>query len=131
VRIDEGAATPYTTLNDPTVWIRTGNVSTPASRKELLRLANKRHDAETAHSANVAFAELYFTACVNEAEQKRQQAIRSGDAPIYPHTLEGGESSSILNLTLKPYYPNKPLSAPQVLLRLRFAIAVENTNAQR
>lgn len=24
VRIDEGAATPYNTLNDPTVWIRTG-----------------------------------------------------------------------------------------------------------
>ncbi len=117
VRIDEGAATPYTTLNDPTVWIRTGNVSTPASREELLRLANKKRDAEAARSANIAFAEQYFLVRVKEAEQERQQAIQAGDAPIYRHTLGIGENSAILSLTLQPYYPNRQLTIPQELLR--------------
>src|SRR6266699_1845514 len=117
VRIDEGAATPYTTLNDPTVWIRTGNVSTPASREELLRLANKKRDAEAARSANIAFAEQYFMARVNEAEQERQQAIQAGGTNIYKYPLGSRENSAILSLTLQPYYPNKQLTTPQELLR--------------
>lgn len=117
VRIDEGAATPYNTLNNPTVWIRTGNVSTPASREELLRLANKKHDAEAARSANIAFAEQYFQVRVKEAEQERKRAIQAGDAPVYQHALASGENSAILSLTLQPYYPNKQLTTPQDLLR--------------
>src|SRR5713226_8124370 len=101
VRIDEGAATPYNTLNDPTVWIRTGNVSTPASREELLRLANKKRDAEAARSANITFAEQYFTARVTEAEQERQQAVQAGGVNIYQHPLGSGENSAILSLTLQ------------------------------
>src|SRR6266446_6437007 len=29
VRISEGGAPPYTTINDPTVYLRTGNITTP------------------------------------------------------------------------------------------------------
>lgn len=117
VRIDEGAATPYNTLNDPTVWIRTGNVSTPASREELLRLANKKRDAEAARSANIIFAEQYFMACVSEAEQARRQAIQAGEGNVSPHPIGSGENSAIFSLTLQPYYPNRQLTTPQELLR--------------
>lgn len=92
-------------------------MSTPASREELLRLANKKYDAEAARSANITFAEQYFTARVSEAEQERQQAIQAGGTNIYKHPLGSGENSAIFNLTLQPYYPNKQLTTPQGLLR--------------
>ncbi|WP_201384065.1 helix-turn-helix domain-containing protein [Ktedonobacter sp. SOSP1-85] len=119
VRIDEGAATPYTTLNDPTVWIRTGNVSTPASREELLRLANKRRDAEAVRAANITFAEQYFAARVKEVEEERRQIIQAGKMGIYKYTLGSGETSAIFSLTIQPYYPNKQLTTPQDLLQRR------------
>lgn len=116
VRIYEGAAPPYTTLNDPTVWMRTGNISTPASREELLRLANKRRDAETTRLAKIAFAEQYFLARVAEADQEREQAIQAGDTNIHPYPLGSREHSAILSLTLQPYYPHRQLATPQELL---------------
>jgi hypothetical protein len=117
VRIDEGAAAPYTTLNDPTVWIRTGNISTPASREELLRLANKKGDAETARNANLTFAEQYFNARVEEAEQERQQLKYAGEENIYKHPLGNSQHSAILTIALQPYYPTIPLTTPQELSR--------------
>lgn len=119
IRIDEGAATPYNTLNDPTVWIRTGNVSTPASREELLRLANKKLNAEAARTANIAFTEQYFMARVAEAERQRQQAVQSGETNIYQYSLGSGENSAIFSLTVQPYYPNRQLTTPPELLRRR------------
>lgn len=116
VRIYEGAAPPYTTLNDPTVWIRTGNISTPASREELLRLANKRRDAETTRLAKIAFAKQYFMARVAEADQEREQAIQAGEKNIHLYPIGSKEHSAILSLTLQPYYPHRQLTTPPELL---------------
>jgi hypothetical protein len=115
IRIDEGAAAPYTTLSDPTVWIRTGNISTPASREELLRLANKKRDAETARNANLAFADQYFNARVEEAEQELKQLRQAGEENVYQHPLGTGPHSAILTIALQPYYPTTPLTTPQDL----------------
>lgn len=116
IRINEGAAPPYVTLSDPTVWIRNGNIRTPASREELLRLDGKRRDAQTARFARIAFAERYFKDRIAEVEQKRQQSSQAGEENIYPYPLGSEEHRAILSLTVQPYYPEKPLIAYQNLL---------------
>lgn len=115
VRINEGAATPYTTLNDPTVWIRNGNISTPASRDELLRLANKRHDAEVQRDANLDFAQKYFDARLKDAEEERKNLIKAEKPGVYSYALNG-EHCVVLTIALQPYYPKEPLTSPQDLL---------------
>ncbi len=102
VRIHEGAAAPYTTTSDPTVWIRNGNISTPASREELLRLANKRHEAEKARKANATFAEQYFNIRVGEAEAERRKLSKHGEPKIYEQPLGDGDHSAILTITIQP-----------------------------
>lgn len=117
VRIYEGAAAPYTTTNDPTVWIRNGNISTPASREELLRLANKKREAAKSRAANAEFAQQYFQIRVAEAETERRKLIQAGEEKIYEQPLGNGDNSAILSITIQPYYPDKKLVEPQELLR--------------
>ncbi len=114
VHIDEGAAAPYTTLNDPTVWIRTGNISTPASRDELLRLANKRQAAEQARNTNLEFAQSDYVGFVSEAETERKNLVKSEKPDVYAHVL-GGEHCATLTIALQPYFPKDNLVSPQML----------------
>lgn len=114
VRIDEGAAAPYTTTSDPTVWIRNGNISTPASREELLRLTNKRESAQQLREANHAFANQYFTVRVAEAEEQRKQLVQSGKVETYQHALNGVHCA-VLTIAMQPYQPNTELTTPQQL----------------
>jgi hypothetical protein len=114
VRIFEGAAAPYTTINDPTVWVRTGNISTPADREELLRLSNKRSDAENIRSTNLTFAKQYFDACVSEAEEDRKQRVQAEQKDIYKHVL-GGDNCAVLTIAIQPYQPSIELTIPDEL----------------
>ncbi|HUD81073.1 MAG TPA: ATP-binding protein [Patescibacteria group bacterium] len=117
VRIYEGAAPPYTTSSDPTVWIRNGNISTSASREELLRLDSKKREAAKTRGANAEFAEQYFKIRVGEAETERHNLVQAGEQNIYQHPLGNGNNSAILTITIQPYYPDMKLVEPQELLR--------------
>lgn len=115
IRISEGAAAPYTTLNDPTVWIRNGNISTPASREELIRLSNKREDADKLRTNVLASASQYFRNRLAAAEQERKRMVDAQKPDIYKSAL-GGENSATLTIALMPYYPSNDLVTPQALV---------------
>lgn len=103
IRINEGGAPPYTQVNDPTVYLRTGNITTPLkpSDAEIVReLYAKRETASGARQVN-----LY----------RLQGVLRS----LYQLKRLGGEFGRdgrlILSIQayLQPFYPNRELAQPR------------------
>ncbi len=119
IRISEGAAAPYTTLNDPTIWIRNGNISTPASREELLCLSNKRADADTLRNNLLESASQYFQNRLIAAEEERVRLIDAQKPDVYKASLTG-DNSAILAIALMPYYPSGNLVHPQDLVHKEY-----------
>jgi hypothetical protein len=112
IRIREGAAPPYATNSDPTPWVRTGNISTPirsANREELLQLMTKRDRAQGAREAAIEFTRQIFELDVADAERERTKEFATKPNEVYAHQLGIGDMAAIFDITVMPYYPNRPL----------------------
>lgn len=118
INILEGDMPPYTTHNDPTVWLRTGNTSTPlrqAERDELARMEAKKTRAEQVRQSNLDKAKAIFVAGLNEAEQERQELLSNFEAASTPHGIPRQphtENNAFLTVSLQPFYPDRTLVEP-------------------
>lgn len=105
IRIGEGGAPPYTQVNDPTVYLRTGNITTPLrpGDAEVVReLYAKRETATEVRQANVerprrVLASLYI-------QEILSRDIRRGG--------RGWQTPSV-QAYLQPFYPNRELAQPR------------------
>jgi hypothetical protein len=96
IKIDEGSATPYNSQNDPTVWVRTGNVSTPlkpANREDLISLVEKSKSSTEKRDDNARKAVYLFEQFLAEGSNEERQrksingqiaAINQGKWPFSP-----------------------------------------------
>ena len=118
VNILEGDVPPYTTHGDPTVWLRTGNTSTPlrqAERDELARMADKKTRAQLARQSNLEKAKTIFIAGVDEAETERQKLIVDFEAAGTPHSIPKEpytNNNAFLTVSVQPFYPDRTLVQP-------------------
>jgi hypothetical protein len=121
VRVSEGGSPPYTTVSDPTIYLRTGNVTTPLrpADAEIVRdLHAKRDLAVTLQSQNVARANARLRAVIErqDAETVRlvKQQQESSNLLAAPEGLMA-DNLRLLTAYLQPFYPRYELAAPRVI----------------
>lgn len=110
VRIFEGPAAPYVTRSDPTVWIRTGNVSTPlsaANREDLLQLVGKSSNAELNRSTAHSITLKHFEGMRQMADKMRQRAADPGRQSAKPR------KEALLHVAIMPHNPVRQLFNPR------------------
>jgi hypothetical protein len=113
VRIAEGGAPPYITTSEPTVYVRTGNVTIPLRQADadiLGYLYGKRTEAETAQAENVARADTRLEAVIARmasAASPANQSVMSTTAAVAV-----GPPLRPLTIFLQPFYPRDTLAAP-------------------
>ena len=120
LRVNEGGAPPYTTVNDPTVYLRTGNVTTPLrpADADIVRdLHAKRANAEPVRAANVARANALLLAIIEQQDAARAQLRKlqevSGNVTVSDQPLT--ENLWLLTAYLQPFYPQHELALPRVI----------------
>lgn len=118
VSILEGDAPPYLANTDPTVWLRTGNISTPlrqANRDELVRMVEKKNLAEAVRRQNLQTAKEVFKAGLARAEAEGRQAIaveeQASDETVLSASLRRADNT-FLTISLQPFYPKRLLVEP-------------------
>ena len=113
VQIYEGSAGPYYTVTDPyTVWIRTGNISTPlkpADQDATERIRNRRDKATTARDGNEVFARQMFQTWLDAAEKERDELFRANPEQNQHLSEPLAKDLAPLELMLQPYYPTADL----------------------
>lgn len=122
IRISEGGAPPYTPKNDPTVYLRTGNITTPLERADvdIVRdLYAKRANAETERRDNVARAEARLRVRLEQAvEEQRSAASAEEDAADRVKQevpSPSPENLGLITAYLQPFYPHKELAKPRAI----------------
>lgn len=120
IRISEGDAPPYTPKNDPTVYLRTGNITTPLERADvdIVRdLYAKRANAEAERRDNVARAEARLLVRLEQAEEERIRANTASVASEDENTEEPVLPGKLRFLAsyLQPFYPHHELTKPRVI----------------
>jgi hypothetical protein len=114
LRIAEGGAPPYTTTSDPTVYLRTGNVSIPLRQADadvVDRLYAKRRGAETVRWQHEQRAETRLEAVVTRLSMREDQSDAPTPSPLLTQTL-AMEKSHLLIAHLQPFYPYEELAKP-------------------
>jgi predicted HTH transcriptional regulator len=108
VRILEGDSTPYVTRNDPTVWVRTGNVRTPvdqANREDLLRLVARSSGA--AQNRKIVDDQLEFE--FRQLEHHRTEFERRNRTRLGNLTTRNDSQKSLLRVTVTPFNPSRSI----------------------
>jgi hypothetical protein len=119
ISILEGDAPPYLANSEPTVWLRTGNISKPlrqAEREELVRMVEKKNSAEPIRQQNIKIAESVFSAGLKRAEIERKKLIDDAQKAGNSHMLSTTPydiDNSFLTVSLQPFYPKRLLVEPR------------------
>jgi hypothetical protein len=119
IRIDEGGAPPYTPMNDPTVYLRTGNITTPLGRADtdiVRELYAKRANAESARQANVDRAEAVVLSVLEQGDLGRPEQVlhsQEGEGSNRFLLSELGDDFRMLTAYLQPFYPGRELAQPR------------------
>jgi hypothetical protein len=119
IRINGGGAPPYTLKNDPTVYLRTGNITTPLGRAdaEVVReLYAKRANAESARQANVSRAKAVLLSVLEQGDLERPKQVlhEEEEDGSKRFLLTGlGDNFRMLTAWLQPYYPGRELAEPR------------------
>jgi hypothetical protein len=120
IRINEGGAPPYTPINDPTVYLRTGNVTKPlgpADVETLRELHAKRDKAEVERRYNVTRAEAVLLSLLEQHDLKSRQKVPPGTVTIGSDALFGprvlDEKFPMLTTYFQPFYPSRELALPR------------------
>lgn len=109
IRILEGSAAPYVTQSDPTVWIRTGNISTPlrpSNREDLLMLTGKSRFAKQLRDLREGMITKHFNGLIQGQEVIRHRDGGSGK-------LREEQLISHVKTTLMPFHPLRFLYNPR------------------
>ncbi len=135
IRIYEGGRLPYYVQNDPSLYIRTGNITDPiglASPETTELLFRKKDRAELARKNNLDRSIEVYKSAVLQADKERlawvasekskylkqvEQAKAEGSPipkePMFIGKL--GTQVSMLTLTIQPFFPYGPLVLPRVI----------------
>jgi hypothetical protein len=119
IRINEGGAPPYTSVNDPTVYLRTGNITTPLSPAdaEIVReLYAKRADAKGARQDNVARAKAVVLSMLEQADWSRAQRLlheQEPDGSLRFLLSDLDQNFRMLMAHLQPFYPRREIALPR------------------
>jgi hypothetical protein len=119
IRISEGGAPPYTSINDPTVYLRTGNITTPLGRADtaIVRdLYAKRDNAQRIRDNNVDRAKSVLFSMLELRDLDRPVPVLhsegpDGDKRFLLHTLD--DAFRMLAAYLQPFYPYHELAQPR------------------
>ena len=108
LRIIEGDSAPYVTRTDPTVWIRTGNISTPvgiANREDLIQLVNKSENSESRRMfmKNSLIRQYSDLEEHKIAADRRRIAGTETPLPAVKHT----DDRSMLDIVIMPFNPTR------------------------
>jgi hypothetical protein len=117
IHISEGGSPPYQTVSDPTIWVRTGNVSTPlnqARQEDLDRLYQKKNSAEALRSENISKAKSIYSAELDRAEATRKKEHAAKADSVYGNSLLS--HSSVLSILIQPFYPGQEIAGRQEVL---------------
>ena len=121
IRVNEGGAPPYRVNNDPTIYLRTGNVTTrisltPADAEVVRELYAKRANAEGVRQANVTRAKAVLLSMLEQSDLKAPEQVLHDQEP------DGGkrfllsdldDSFRMLTGYLQPFYPGRELVRPR------------------
>jgi hypothetical protein len=119
VRINEGGAPPYTSVNDPTVYLRTGNITTPLrpADADIVRdLYAKRGSAEVIRHVNVDRAKAVLISMLELSDLGRPEPVlHSQDPDGSRRFLLRGLDADFRMLTayLQPFHPRNELAQPR------------------
>lgn len=124
IRVLEGDKTPYYVQNDPNIWIRTGNISTPidiSSPEWTELLIGKQEKATKARNNYLKMAGVVFEEALKREERKRQRLIAEAkekndgsDKNYYQKQL--GTDVGMCEITILPYFPREALITPQEII---------------
>lgn len=121
IRVNEGGAPPYRANNDPTIYLRTGNVTTrigltPADAEVVRELYAKRANAEVVRHANVARANAVLLSLLDQTD------LRRGEPVLHEQQPDGSQRFLLPDLDnnfrmltgyLQPAYPGRELAQPR------------------
>jgi hypothetical protein len=119
IRINEGGAPPYTPVNEPTVYLRTGNITTPLSPAdaEIVReLYAKRVNAESARQGNVARAKAVVLSMLEQGDLRRPQRVLHEQEPDGSQRFllpDLDQNFRMLTAHLQPFYPRREIAQPR------------------
>ena len=119
VRVSEGGSPPYTTTSDPTIYLRTGNVTTPLrpADAEIVRdLYAKRDLAVALRTQNVAQASARLQAVIEQQDAETSRLLKQQEPG--EQTAPAGllaDNLRLLTAYLQPFYPQYELAAPRVI----------------
>jgi hypothetical protein len=119
IRVNEGGAPPYTPKNDPTVYLRTGNITTPLDRAdtEIVReLYAKRVNAEGARRANVDRAKAALLSVLEQRDLERPEQVLHEQGPEDSKRFrltDLDDNFRMLAAWLQPFYPGRELAQPR------------------
>jgi hypothetical protein len=138
VKIDEGGAPPYTPTNDPTVYLRTGNITTPlgpADTRIVRDLYTKRSSAERARQDNINRGNSALLSAVKQEVANGTsppQVLQSAKGSAPPLSTEGLLAASpLLTVYLQPFYPVRELALPREILYTIGNISIEHPVKRR
>lgn len=129
VRISEGGAPPYTPKNDPTVYLRTGNITTPLGPADvdIVRdLHAKRATAETERRDNVTRAKARFHMLLQQADAQRSPENDEAEGAEAVDRPASGKVQ-LLASYLQPFYPHRELAPPRVIFNKLNELRVTNS----
>ena len=132
IRINEGGAPPYTSVNDPTVYLRTGNITTPlrpADAEIVRELYAKRVDAEDARQRNAARSKAVVLSMLEHGDLQRSQKVlheKEPDGSLRFVLQYLDESFRTLTAHLQPFYPRREIAQPREILAALNDVRVTN-----
>ncbi len=114
MRVYEGGAPPYRPTSDPTVYLRTGNVTTPLRQADadiVGYLYAKRAEAAAVQAQNLKRAQARLDAVV---ARQAAEAAQQGEATLPPAKTQELTIQNLRLLTayLQPFYPRDELAQP-------------------
>jgi hypothetical protein len=124
--VNEGSAPPYTLVNDPTVYLRTGNVTTPLTRADadIVRdLHAKRANAAPVRAENVARARALLLEVI-EQNVNRARLLEQQAAGV--PNLSAVGNRQLLTAYLQPFYPHHELATPRTIDEKLHTLRVTN-----
>lgn len=120
IKIAQGLNTPYFVINDPSVYVRTGNITKRyleiASQEELKTLFGRSEASKLFHKNVKCFVKKVFNSHIEQGEIERKQKLQTGKQTIdFPL---GNNCVFVESLIIPAIYSEKELVDSYCLKRL-------------
>lgn len=129
IRVSEGGDAPYFVINDPNVYVRSGNITKDyvenATSEELKMLFSKKRNSELRRKSNEVFITNVLDSHIKEAEKNRLKRIENKQQTV---NFKVGQSCSLVEVLVQPINPEKQLLPPSELKTFIISNTINNHN---